>query len=134
MTWTAFIDGGSRGNPGPAGAGVQLRDSRDKVVFAGGFFLGRRTNNQAEYAGLVAALDLLEQAGAESIRIFSDSELLVRQTTGEYKVKSAALKPLVANVRQRKPIRRSTRQPYDGRPGRCRADRYAGTQRYPDHR
>ncbi len=94
MGWTAFIDGGSRGNPGPAAAGVRILDPSGKVAFEGGFFLGKATNNHAEYRGLLAALDLLDRANAGEASIVSDSELLVRQINGQYKVKSPELRPL----------------------------------------
>jgi ribonuclease HI len=93
MGWMVHIDGGSRGNPGPAGAGV-LVSRAGKVVFAAGYFLGRMTNNGAEYNGLLAGLNVLRCAGADSIEVYSDSELLVRQITGQYKVKSPDLRPL----------------------------------------
>ncbi len=99
MTWTAYIDGGSRGNPGTAGAGVYLLDEHNRAVLAVGFYLGRMTNNAAEYQGLLNSLRLLEAAGASHVRIFSDSELLVRQINGEYRVKSPGLKPLFAQAR-----------------------------------
>ncbi len=101
MPWTAYIDGGSRGNPGPAAAGVEFTDDRQKIVFAGGFFLGRLTNNQAEYRALLTALDLLARANAKSIEIVSDSELLVRQITGQYRVKSPDLRPLFMEAQPR---------------------------------
>lgn len=101
MSWTAFIDGGSRGNPGPAAAGVRILDPSGKVAFEGGFFLGKATNNHAEYRGLLAALDLLERAGAEEAAIVSDSELLVRQINGQYKVKSPELRPLFEDALKR---------------------------------
>lgn len=94
MPWTAHIDGGSRGNPGPAGAGVEIRDPSDRVVFEGGFALGRMTNNQAEYSGLLAALEVLSRIGASDVLIISDSELMVRQLQGRYRVKSPDLRPL----------------------------------------
>jgi ribonuclease HI len=100
MKWTAYIDGGARGNPGPAGAGVYLLDENGKVRFSGGFFLGRQTNNQAEYTGLVKALDLLSRSGTQHIEIISDSELMVRQITGIYRVKSARIKPLFEEARR----------------------------------
>lgn len=99
MAWTAFIDGGSRGNPGPAAAGVSLLDPKGREAFAGGFFLGRATNNQAEYQALIHALTLLVRAKAPAITIRSDSELLVRQIRGEYRVKSPDLKPLFERAR-----------------------------------
>src|SRR5580765_4499812 len=94
MTWTAHIDGGSRGNPGPAAAGVVIRNDAGQTVLAAGFFLGRTTNNQAEYQGLLHALESLHRAAAKQVQIVSDSELMVRQINGQYKVKSPDLKPL----------------------------------------
>jgi ribonuclease HI len=94
MPWTVSIDGGARGNPGPAAAGVHIADPAGEVVFSGGLFLGRKTNNEAEYAGLLFALDLLAAAKADEVAIRSDSELLVRQLQGQYRVKAANLLPL----------------------------------------
>ncbi|MDM8006399.1 MAG: TIGR04076 family protein [Phycisphaerae bacterium] len=94
MTWTAHIDGGSRGNPGPAGAGVSIDDDQGREVFGAGFFLGRKTNNQAEYAGLLQALKVLRAGRADDIRVLTDSELLAHQINGIYRVKSAELYPL----------------------------------------
>jgi ribonuclease HI len=89
------IDGGSRGNPGPAGAGVVIRDKSDNsILYKGGVFLGKATNNVAEYSGLLAGLSAGKQLNADAAQIFSDSQLLVRQMTGEYRVKNAGLKPL----------------------------------------
>ena len=99
MAWTAFIDGGSRGNPGPAAAGVHITDSSGSVQFAGGFFLGHKTNNQAEYHGLIKALELLTTAKADSIEIVSDSQLMVRQINGQYRVRSPVLLRLFDQAR-----------------------------------
>jgi uncharacterized repeat protein (TIGR04076 family) len=101
MPWKAFIDGGSRGNPGPAGAGIQISDHTGKVVFAGGFFLGNTTNNQAEYQSLLKVLDLFEKAGAQDIAVFTDSELMVRQINNQYAVKSKPLKNLYNQAQQK---------------------------------
>ncbi len=90
----AHTDGGSRGNPGPGAAGFVLRDADRTVLQAKGFCLGRTTNNVAEYTGLVRALEAALHIGADHITVFSDSELLVRQINGQYKVKSAQIKPL----------------------------------------
>ena len=90
----AYIDGGARGNPGPAGYGVHL-EGIDGLVIAelhGG--LGIATNNVAEYNGLLAALRYAAEHGHRQVRIRADSELLVRQMRGEYRVKHAGLKPL----------------------------------------
>ncbi|MCG3127020.1 MAG: Ribonuclease H [Phycisphaerae bacterium] len=93
MPLTIHIDGGSRGNPGPAAAAVVIE--RDGVaVFEAGYFLGRQTNNAAEYQALVLALKWAIANAESDIAVFSDSELLVRQIRGEYKVKNAGLEPL----------------------------------------
>jgi ribonuclease HI len=91
---TANIDGASRGNPGPASYAVILRDPSGKVILEFAKKLGRDTNNVAEYYALLAALDCATSRGIASLRIRSDSELLVRQMQGRYKVKSEDLKPL----------------------------------------
>ena len=92
--YTVNIDGGSRGNPGPAAYGVVIRDPRGEVVARLKKYIGRMTNNVAEYYGLIAALDYAQSLGIRALRIESDSELLVNQMRGRYKVKSADLKPL----------------------------------------
>jgi len=89
----AYIDGGSRGNPGPAAAGFTLADSDGTQLQAKAFFLGRATNNVAEYTSLVKALEAAKQIGAEQLTVFSDSKLLVKQINGEYKVKSELIRP-----------------------------------------
>jgi len=90
----ANIDGASRGNPGPAAYAVVMRDPNGNVVLELGKRLGRDTNNVAEYYALLAALDYALSSGIKALRIRSDSELLVRQMQGRYKVKSPDLKPL----------------------------------------
>lgn len=90
----ANIDGASRGNPGPASYAVVLRDASGKIVLELSKHIGRETNNVAEYYALLAALDYATTHGIEALRVRSDSELLVRQMQGRYKVKSADLKPL----------------------------------------
>ena len=90
----ANIDGGSRGNPGPAAYGVIIRDGRGEIVAKLKKYIGRFTNNVAEYYGLIAALDYAESHSVKAIRIESDSELLVKQMRGQYKVKSEDLRPL----------------------------------------
>jgi ribonuclease HI len=92
--YQANIDGGSRGNPGPASYGVVVRNERGEIVAKLKKYIGRMTNNVAEYYGLIAALDYAQSHGVRALRIESDSELLVRQMRGHYKVKSADLKPL----------------------------------------
>ena len=90
----AHIDGGSRGNPGPAAFGVSIETAQGKPVTAFAKFLGNATNNFAEYQGLLAALDYALQHGYSRLRILTDSELLARQISGHYKVRSPGLKPL----------------------------------------
>ena len=90
----ANIDGASRGNPGPASYAVVVRDPNGKIILELAKNIGRETNNVAEYYALLAALDYATSHGIHALRIRSDSELLVRQMQGRYKVKSADLKPL----------------------------------------
>jgi ribonuclease HI len=90
----ANIDGASRGNPGPASYAVVVRDPNGKIVLELAKNIGRETNNVAEYFALLAALDYATTHGITALRIRSDSELLVRQMQGRYKVKSPDLKPL----------------------------------------
>lgn len=93
MELEVYIDGGSRGNPGPAGAGVVIR-AGTKTLLQAGYYLGRMTSNQAEYHALLRALAEATPHQPDELVIYSDSELLVRQMLGKYKVKSPALQPL----------------------------------------
>ena len=90
----AHVDGGSRGNPGPAGYGVVITDQSGRKVADLHEYLGHQTNNYAEYHGLLAALDYALAHGHKGLRVVADSELLVKQIRGEYKVKSPALREL----------------------------------------
>lgn len=94
------VDGGSRGNPGPAGAGVVIRTEDGRTLYEAGFFLGPLTNNAAEYHALIRALRRAADCGEQPLTIRSDSELLVRQITGEYRVKSASLAELYEQVQR----------------------------------
>lgn len=96
----ANIDGGSRGNPGPASYGVVIRDPRGEIVAKLKKYIGRMTNNVAEYYGLIAALDYAQSHGVRQLRVESDSELLVKQMRGQYKVKSPDLRPLFERARK----------------------------------
>jgi probable phosphoglycerate mutase len=96
---TAFIDGGARGNPGPAGYGVHVIDESGNVVAELYEGIGHSTNNIAEYRGLLAALEWAVAHGHTHLRIKSDSQLLVRQMNGEYAVKNAGLLPLYRQAR-----------------------------------
>jgi ribonuclease HI len=91
---TLHFDGGSRGNPGPAGIGVTLADDDGTPLYELGEFLGRCTNNVAEYTALLRGLHAAHALRAAKLAVHSDSELLVRQINGIYKVKSPDLKPL----------------------------------------
>ena len=98
FTVVANIDGGARGNPGPAAYGVVVRDASGKVLAELAQYLGIQTNNFAEYSGLLAALEYAVAKNYHSLKVISDSELLVRQMLGRYKVSSPALKDLYARA------------------------------------
>ena len=95
----AYIDGGARGNPGPAGYGVRIEDEGGTLIEEFNGFLGSATNNIAEYNGLLAALRYAQQHGHRTLRVKSDSELLVKQMRGEYRVKNAGIQPLYQQAR-----------------------------------
>jgi len=97
---TAYIDGGARGNPGPSGYGVVIQDESGKKITALSEYLGHQTNNFAEYQALIAALGYAIQNGHTALKVISDSELLVRQIKGIYKVKNPTLQDLHARARQ----------------------------------
>jgi len=90
----AYTDGASRGNPGPAAAGFILNNSSGAQLEGKAFFIGQATNNVAEYAAVIKALETARQLQAKKLIVFSDSELLVRQINGQYKVKNEGLRPL----------------------------------------
>jgi probable phosphoglycerate mutase len=92
--YTAHCDGGSRGNPGPSGYGAVVEDPSGKIVARLSEFLGRQTNNYAEYKGLISVLAWAQKHGARRMRVVSDSELMVKQMKGQYKVASPGLRPL----------------------------------------
>jgi probable phosphoglycerate mutase len=95
----AYIDGGARGNPGPAGFGVRIEQSDGTLVEEFSEAIGHATNNVAEYRGLLAALDWAKARGYRELHVRSDSLLLVQQMLGNYKVKNAGLQPLHAKAR-----------------------------------
>jgi ribonuclease HI len=95
----AYIDGGARGNPGPAGYGVRVEDADGELIEELHGALGIATNNVAEYNGLLAALRWAVDHGHRDVHIRSDSELLVKQMRGEYKVKHPGLQPLFVRAR-----------------------------------
>lgn len=97
----AHVDGGSRGNPGPSGYGVVITDQAGHKLAALSDYLGHQTNNYAEYSGLLAALDYALKHGHKALRIVADSELLVKQIRGEYKVNSPTLRDLYQSAKNK---------------------------------
>jgi ribonuclease HI len=97
--FTANVDGGARGNPGPAGYGVYLRDPSGAPIQQLSDYLGHKTNNVAEYSALLAALEYAVAHGIRTLRVISDSELMVKQMKGQYRVSSPDLKPLYEKAR-----------------------------------
>ena len=95
---TLFVDGGSRGNPGPSAGGVVIRDADGDTLIERGIFLGHGTSNVAEYKALLAGLDLAAQLGFENVSIRSDSELIVKQLQGVYRVRNETLKVLFSQA------------------------------------
>lgn len=101
-TWiTAHCDGGSRGNPGPSGYGAEITGPNGQVIAELSEFLGIRTNNFAEYSGLLASIQYALDHGYRRLKVISDSELMVKQIQGKYKVNSPDLKPLWQEARNR---------------------------------
>lgn len=96
---TIYIDGSVQGNPGPGAIGVVILNGDGQVMEAWGEAIGEVTNNQAEYRALLAALEKARRLGAAEVTIRSDSQLLVRQFSGEYRVKDAKLRPLHERAR-----------------------------------
>ncbi|HKH63999.1 MAG TPA: ribonuclease HI family protein [Solirubrobacterales bacterium] len=97
---TVNVDGGARGNPGPAAIGVVLRNGDGSVVEEVGETIGEATNNVAEYRALLRGIELAAGRGAEEVELIGDSELVVRQVEGRYKVKNAGMKELHAEVKR----------------------------------
>ncbi len=97
---TAYTDGGSRGNPGPSGYGVVIQAEDGAILAELSEFLGMRTNNVAEYSGMLAALEYALAQGLRRLRIVSDSELMVKQMRGQYRVQSPDLKPLYEEAKR----------------------------------
>jgi ribonuclease HI len=92
--FTVNVDGGARGNPGPAAIGVVLRDGGGEVLKEVGETIGEATNNVAEYRALLRGIELAAEHGATDLELVGDSELVVRQVEGRYKVKNAGMKEL----------------------------------------
>lgn len=101
MKLSLYTDGGSRGNPGPAAAGVVVFDEKNDQLLVDSKYLGETTNNQAEYQALILGLTCAAKIAAPAkihLHVFMDSELIIRQMNGEYRVKDESLKPLYAQV------------------------------------
>ena len=99
MKATLFTDAGARGNPGPAGIGVVLKDESGEVIGELADAIGVTTNNVAEYKALIAGLELARDKGVTDIEIFMDSKLVVFQVKGEWKIKNNSLRPLAVKAR-----------------------------------
>lgn len=95
-----FTDGASRNNPGPAAIGIVIKDEDNRPITTISQAIGHATNNQAEYRAVITALEEAVKLGAGQVDMRSDSELVVRQINGQYRVKSASLKPLYQQVKQ----------------------------------
>jgi ribonuclease HI len=95
-----WVDGGSRGNPGPAATGYRIEDSDGVVLAEGGETIGVATNNVAEYRALIAGLRSALALGAREVEVRADSQVLMRQMTGAYRVKNAALRDLWVEARR----------------------------------
>ena len=93
-----YFDGGSRGNPGPASCGVVFADENDRVFWQANRYLGEATNNMAEYSGLVMALELAVEHGFRRLRVFADSELIVKQMTSVYRVRHPDMKRMACRA------------------------------------
>lgn len=99
MKLTVNVDGGARGNPGPAAVGVVVRDAAGEVIAEAAEAIGVATNNVAEYRAMLRGIELARESGATELELYGDSELVVKQVRGEYRVKDQNLKPLHAEVR-----------------------------------
>jgi ribonuclease HI len=95
-----YTDGASRGNPGKAALGVIIYDKNGQVLAKENKYIGITTNNVAEYKAVILGLETAKKIGATNVKLFADSQLLIRQLLGEYKVKSEGLKPLYMKVKE----------------------------------
>ena len=125
MALTIHIDGAARGNPGPAAAGLVIQDHTGRKILEAGYFLGFMTNNQAEYHALLLALQAAQTCADPAVTIFCDSELLVRQISGQYRVRDAKLRSLFEQVQQWLPRFDGWQISHIPRRQNCRADELA---------
>lgn len=93
-----YTDGGARGNPGPAGIGVVIYSTEKEIISEISEYLGETTNNQAEYRAVIAGMEKAKELGAGELEFYLDSELVVRQLNGQYKVKNEGLAPLFVKI------------------------------------
>jgi probable phosphoglycerate mutase len=104
MVLNIYTDGGSRGNPGISGYGLVIYEDKQKVLYQEGKFLGIKTNNEAEYSGIIAAIEWVKKNKTNynitQLNFFADSQLMIRQFQGLYKVKAPTLLPLYAQAQQ----------------------------------
>ena len=122
---TAHCDGGSRGNPGPSGYGAVIEDAHGHVLAQLSEFLGIQTNNYAEYSGLLAVLAWAVEHNVKRLRVVSDSELMVKQMKGQYKVASPILRPLWEEAKRRTKRLERFEMRHTLRGGNKQADRLA---------
>lgn len=99
MKLTVHVDGGARGNPGPAAVGAVIRDESGEILLEAGERIGVATNNVAEYKALLLGIAQAKALGGDRLELVGDSELIVKQVRGEYRVKDQGLKPLHAEVK-----------------------------------
>ncbi len=123
--WRLFCDGASRGNPGPAGAGALLYDPQGALQAQLSRYLGETTNNVAEYQALILGLQLARARGAARVQVFADSQLVVEQLTGSYRVKSPHLLPLWRQAKKELQNFEAYAISHLGRAGNQEADRLA---------
>jgi len=120
-----YADGASRGNPGLAAIGVTIKDEQGRLVAAISRRIGRTTNNQAEYRAIIAALEEAAKLGAEEAEVNLDSELVVKQVNGKYRVRKATLKPLYQRVKQLQSLLHNSTITYIPRQQNTEADNLA---------
>jgi ribonuclease HI len=118
-----FTDGAARGNPGPAAIGVIIKDGEGRLISRLSRRIGTTTNNQAEYQAIIAALEEAVKLGATHVELNSDSELVVRQLSGRYRVRKAALKPLYQRVKELEGLLQGFRVTHIPREQNTEADR-----------
>lgn len=127
LTSKVYVDGASRGNPGPAGVGIVVMDQSGKVILEHYEFLGPNfTNNQAEYMALIKALEICSSLFSKGVlHVFSDSELLIKQLTGQYKIRSQNLKKLFREVKEKEKLFSKVHYHHVNRDANRRADELA---------